>query len=428
MMAKPAFIKLIDIPDGWSEESADFINKLLQRKPEARLGFKGTTEVKSHFWLQSYPWEKLKDKRIDSPFIPEKKDNYDKRYCESIDVIGFETKGRYEQYKNYSNFNSIFQNFTYYGIIDKVIQVSPPFRKSRTKSISPSSSSSNFKNNYSSNKSRPASVTPKRDQKHNNKVINRSYTNIALLMKNESRNKSTHLSLSNNYYNKSANIKNPWAKTRSMNQTRSKSKMISRENTPTIQVHRISSLITSPINYSRRYMNKKTRAIEGGYLNQKLMAFQSKSSLMKYMRNSSENINNKPLRKNNINYGGRVTKVPICFQSQKSFNISGDEFSCSNNFGMNDQKILNSSHIISRVPNKKKLISSSKKITETNSSSHNNSIIPLTNSIKNHNCKEFKQSHSMNYFFKNKNISISSHSTSSSAGTYKIKNGKSKNI
>ncbi|MCQ2821624.1 MAG: protein kinase, partial [archaeon] len=41
IMSKQAQIKMNEIPEGWSIESADFVNKLLQRKPANRLGLRG---------------------------------------------------------------------------------------------------------------------------------------------------------------------------------------------------------------------------------------------------------------------------------------------------------------------------------------------------------------------------------------------------
>ena len=43
-------IKLIksQVPSGWSLEAADFVNKLLERKPSNRLGANGTHEIKNH--------------------------------------------------------------------------------------------------------------------------------------------------------------------------------------------------------------------------------------------------------------------------------------------------------------------------------------------------------------------------------------------
>lgn len=37
-MARQPLIRKQDIPEDWSMEAADFINKLIQRKPNQRLG------------------------------------------------------------------------------------------------------------------------------------------------------------------------------------------------------------------------------------------------------------------------------------------------------------------------------------------------------------------------------------------------------
>lgn len=71
ILSKQVQIKKNEIPEGWSLEAADFINKLIQRKPVNRLGLDGPHEVKNHPWLKDYPWEKLYNKEIQPPFIPE---------------------------------------------------------------------------------------------------------------------------------------------------------------------------------------------------------------------------------------------------------------------------------------------------------------------------------------------------------------------
>jgi len=48
ILARQVQIKRNEIPEDWSVESADFINKLIQRKPTNRLGLNGPTEVKEH--------------------------------------------------------------------------------------------------------------------------------------------------------------------------------------------------------------------------------------------------------------------------------------------------------------------------------------------------------------------------------------------
>ena len=121
MLSKPAVINEENMPQGWSQESADFINKLLERKENKRLGYKeGTKELMKHHWLKYYPWDELKSKTLLAPFVPDPKDNYDKNYCESIDKISEETKSRYEEIYCSANYRKIFVDF--YFNEDEIIQ------------------------------------------------------------------------------------------------------------------------------------------------------------------------------------------------------------------------------------------------------------------------------------------------------------------
>lgn len=63
-------LKKHEIPEGWSLESADFINKCLQRKPECRLGLNGPSELKQHVWLRDFDWQGLYEREIPSHFTP----------------------------------------------------------------------------------------------------------------------------------------------------------------------------------------------------------------------------------------------------------------------------------------------------------------------------------------------------------------------
>lgn len=51
MLLYEASIKKNKIPKEWTSDSADFINKMLKRKPEERLGYRGIHEIKSHPWF-----------------------------------------------------------------------------------------------------------------------------------------------------------------------------------------------------------------------------------------------------------------------------------------------------------------------------------------------------------------------------------------
>lgn len=66
-----------EIPPGWSVEAADFINRLIQRKPNHRLGYNGSDEIKNHPWLADFDWDALYERRLQAPFIPPAEDNFD---------------------------------------------------------------------------------------------------------------------------------------------------------------------------------------------------------------------------------------------------------------------------------------------------------------------------------------------------------------
>ena len=66
-------IKNEEIPKGWTPEFADFINKLLIKNPENRLGYKGISELKFHPWLRYYDWKSTYLKKEKAPFVPPKK-------------------------------------------------------------------------------------------------------------------------------------------------------------------------------------------------------------------------------------------------------------------------------------------------------------------------------------------------------------------
>jgi hypothetical protein len=103
-----------DLCDGWSLESADFINKTLKRKDSKRLGFNGgIKDLKNHIWFQNYDWESLYNKTLIAPFIPPNSGNFDKKYCEAVEKLSQETLERYQSYKDKKNFENLFSGYTY---------------------------------------------------------------------------------------------------------------------------------------------------------------------------------------------------------------------------------------------------------------------------------------------------------------------------
>ena len=55
------------------------MNKLLQRKPQERLGFRGSNELKNHLWLRDVQWKSILEKKVEAPFKPDQDINIDPR-------------------------------------------------------------------------------------------------------------------------------------------------------------------------------------------------------------------------------------------------------------------------------------------------------------------------------------------------------------
>jgi hypothetical protein len=67
-MAKQAKITDFETPEGWSEESVDFINGLLIRKQHQRLGHERPGSTKCHPWFNGFDWTAFENFTMPSPF------------------------------------------------------------------------------------------------------------------------------------------------------------------------------------------------------------------------------------------------------------------------------------------------------------------------------------------------------------------------
>ena len=83
ILAKQVQIGINEVGCGWSPDACDFINKLLQRKPQNRLGSGGIREIIEHPWLRGVVWRELMRKTIVTTFIPGPKDNFDAKQVNS---------------------------------------------------------------------------------------------------------------------------------------------------------------------------------------------------------------------------------------------------------------------------------------------------------------------------------------------------------
>lgn len=92
ILAKQVFIR--EAPKGWSEESVDFVNLLIQRKASRRLGFLGNFELFGHGWFKGFDWEGMRKRRILPVFKPNVKRvfRYLKNLTEEDEVLEFEGK------------------------------------------------------------------------------------------------------------------------------------------------------------------------------------------------------------------------------------------------------------------------------------------------------------------------------------------------
>ena len=111
ILTKQAKVDYDDLPEGFSNNIADFINKLIQRKPKNRLGKNNIDEVLNHTWFGDFDWDNCAKKNLRAPYIPKFGDNFDKNYCLKIHKIGTETMQRYEKIMEKDDINTIFKDF-----------------------------------------------------------------------------------------------------------------------------------------------------------------------------------------------------------------------------------------------------------------------------------------------------------------------------
>jgi serine/threonine protein kinase len=109
-------VKIKEPPKGWSPEIVDYINKLLIKNPEERLGSKGFSELKFHPWLRFYDWKSTYLKKEKAPFIPPKK-----VICsEEIEPNNTpENSKKLQKIKNSELFQKAFIDFKYFNKYSK---------------------------------------------------------------------------------------------------------------------------------------------------------------------------------------------------------------------------------------------------------------------------------------------------------------------
>ena len=96
----------------WSKNCIDFINGLLQRNKESRLGYNGISELMEHPWFKNFNWVELENKRMKPFWEPPFEENYYHDY-EDEEEIGKETELYYNEIKNRSEYSKYFEDYSF---------------------------------------------------------------------------------------------------------------------------------------------------------------------------------------------------------------------------------------------------------------------------------------------------------------------------
>ena len=185
ILTQQAHIDYDELPNGYQDEAADFINQLIQRKPKNRLGRDSISEVINHPWLNGFDWEGLKEKNLRAYYIPKEGDNFDKKYCLQSNKLGTETIERYKEITLEPNYNIIFKKYDSQNIPEELRIVEPKIKFGETTNNINNNNVCNSSNNSTASISRNNKISIYNDNKkanNNNYILskqrNKSMENI----------------------------------------------------------------------------------------------------------------------------------------------------------------------------------------------------------------------------------------------------------
>ena len=195
ILTRQAKIEFSDLPEGFSHDIADFINKLIQRKPKNRLGKSNINEVLSHPWFMGFDWDNCSKKKLRAPYIPKYGDNFDKNYCLQSNKIGTETMERYEKIMAKEEIQIIFKEFNCNKIPKELYGYN-------YKKINENKYTTN--NNVSSNMSTTSISRNNKNENHQNNL--KAYNNINYINRNILKNKILNNDIENLIFKNNNNI------------------------------------------------------------------------------------------------------------------------------------------------------------------------------------------------------------------------------
>ena len=195
ILTRQAKIEFSDLPEGFSHDIADFINKLIQRKPKNRLGKSNINEVLSHPWFLGFDWNNCSKKKLRAPYIPKYGNNFDKNYCLQSNKIGTETMERYEKIMTKDEIQIIFKEFNCNKIPKELYGYN-------YKKINENKYTTN--NNVSSNMSTTSISRNNKNENHQNNL--KAYNNINYINRNILKNKILNNDIENLIFKNNNNI------------------------------------------------------------------------------------------------------------------------------------------------------------------------------------------------------------------------------
>ena len=102
-----------------SNELIDFINKLMIKDPNKRLGYLGGIDsIKRHPWLFDINWKELYNFNIKAPFVPYGDSNYEMQFVTKKIKFGESTEQRYEDIIKSDQYKIAFNDYKYFNRYD----------------------------------------------------------------------------------------------------------------------------------------------------------------------------------------------------------------------------------------------------------------------------------------------------------------------
>ena len=117
IMENDIVINKFELPEGWGIEAGDFVNRLIKRKQNERLGHGGDSEVKNHLWFKGFRWDKLYRMELKAPFIPDEEDEREKNIY--IPPIDNELMKKYKKIMNSKEYKVVFKKFLFFNLYDE---------------------------------------------------------------------------------------------------------------------------------------------------------------------------------------------------------------------------------------------------------------------------------------------------------------------